>query len=335
MCKCHEKRLFADEYINRGKNRCTVGLDTAVTTISEALQNAIDSCNELKGRRFQSLKFRRVWIAMAGYDRPSLSKAVDEKLMDMFKMRVGHDLRVSTDIDLLPACLAIKPQLDSIIVLVAGTGSIAMSYKKEAGHQVTRTGRVGGWGYLLGDDGSGFWLGREALRVALRSVDLQRLQSTSARSENTGPLNKLSGAIVQHFQAQFPDTKSGDLISAVMVPDPSLHQGENATLKKTARIAGVAKVVLEMTDTDPDAKRIVDTGATSLAELVTLLIKTEDMDPSRVGLVMSGGLMKNSAYKASILQLIQTSVGEIPHVVSVHDAASQGAIALMHGIAVE
>lgn len=50
------------------------------------------------------------------------------------------------------------------ILLYAGTGSIAM--------HITETGevmRAGGWGYLLGDEGAGFWIGREALRhVALR-----------------------------------------------------------------------------------------------------------------------------------------------------------------------
>src|SRR5438552_18827932 len=33
--------------------------------------------------------------------------------------------------------------------------------------------RVGGWGPYFGDEGSGFWIGREAVRAALRSVDAQ------------------------------------------------------------------------------------------------------------------------------------------------------------------
>jgi N-acetylglucosamine kinase-like BadF-type ATPase len=49
------------------------------------------------------------------------------------------------------------------IVVVAGTGSIAFGRNTEG-----NTARAGGWGYLFGDEGGGFWIVREALRAALR-----------------------------------------------------------------------------------------------------------------------------------------------------------------------
>jgi N-acetylglucosamine kinase-like BadF-type ATPase len=52
------------------------------------------------------------------------------------------------------------------IVVIAGTGSGA------AGRDATgRTVRVGGHGFLLGDEGGGYWIGREAVRAALRAAD--------------------------------------------------------------------------------------------------------------------------------------------------------------------
>ena len=51
-------------------------------------------------------------------------------------------------------------------VLVAGTGAAAASLTD---HRLTRT--ADGHGWLLGDDGSGFWLGREAVRATLRTLD--------------------------------------------------------------------------------------------------------------------------------------------------------------------
>lgn len=51
-------------------------------------------------------------------------------------------------------------------VVSAGTGSIAMGLS--AGGEVTR---VDGWGYLLGDEGSGYAIGSRGLRSALRAVD--------------------------------------------------------------------------------------------------------------------------------------------------------------------
>ena len=35
----------------------------------------------------------------------------------------------------------------------------------------TRRARAGGWGYVLGDEGSGYWIGRAALRAVLREAD--------------------------------------------------------------------------------------------------------------------------------------------------------------------
>lgn len=53
------------------------------------------------------------------------------------------------------------------IAVIAGTGSAAWGVNHEGG-QV----RAGGWGYVLGDEGSGYWLGREAVRYSLHRMDL-------------------------------------------------------------------------------------------------------------------------------------------------------------------
>ncbi|HZX01639.1 N-acetylglucosamine kinase [Kribbella sp.] len=65
-------------------------------------------------------------------------------------------------------------------VLIAGTGSNVGLVRN---HQLQRT--AGGHGWLLGDDGSGFWLGREAVRSVLELLDLRE------------PLGLLGQAVVQ------------------------------------------------------------------------------------------------------------------------------------------
>ena len=52
------------------------------------------------------------------------------------------------------------------IVIVSGTGSIAYG-RNEHGE----ASRAGGWGYVLGDEGSGYWIGRLALRAVVRHAD--------------------------------------------------------------------------------------------------------------------------------------------------------------------
>ncbi|WP_354245490.1 BadF/BadG/BcrA/BcrD ATPase family protein [Arthrobacter sp. UYEF20] len=52
------------------------------------------------------------------------------------------------------------------VAVIAGTGSAAWG-RNGAGAEA----RAGGWGYLLGDEGSGYWLGREAVRHSLRRMN--------------------------------------------------------------------------------------------------------------------------------------------------------------------
>ena len=80
------------------------------------------------------------------------------------------------------------------ILLIAGTGSIAWGRDADG-----RTIRAGGWGALLGDEGSGYDLGLRALRAVLHAHD------------GRGPATGLTGTIgpeVAHWSN--PDTKGGD-----------------------------------------------------------------------------------------------------------------------------
>ncbi|MFA4669243.1 BadF/BadG/BcrA/BcrD ATPase family protein [Pyrococcus kukulkanii] len=60
------------------------------------------------------------------------------------------------------ACFNFKPG----VVFIAGTGSIAYGVN-EKGERV----RVGGWGHLVGDEGSGYWVGQEGVRAGLKFYD--------------------------------------------------------------------------------------------------------------------------------------------------------------------
>lgn len=72
------------------------------------------------------------------------------------KVVIAHDTRL----------ILATPEYDTGIAVICGTGSVAWG-RNEAGE----TARAGGWGYLLGDEGSGYWVTREAVRHALRQAD--------------------------------------------------------------------------------------------------------------------------------------------------------------------
>ncbi len=81
--------------------------------------------------------------------------------------RVLPDSRIITESDAFVAyvgAIGIRPGL----LLIAGTGSIVIG-RRDDGQMF----RSGGWGPHFGDEGGGFWIGREAIRAALRSRDFK------------------------------------------------------------------------------------------------------------------------------------------------------------------
>ncbi len=76
---------------------------------------------------------------------------------------LGVSIKVVSDIEL--AYRANFSEGEGII-LYAGTGSVAFAIDDRSNsHQ------IGGWGYLLGDEGGGYWIGREAIRHAMSEIE--------------------------------------------------------------------------------------------------------------------------------------------------------------------
>ena len=73
------------------------------------------------------------------------------------------------------------------IVIIAGTGSIA--YGRNEKGQATR---AGGWGYVLADEGSGWWIGQRAIMAVMRQFD------------GRGPATSLTPRVLAHFGVAEP-----------------------------------------------------------------------------------------------------------------------------------
>ncbi|BAS28277.1 hypothetical protein LIP_2436 [Limnochorda pilosa] len=149
------------------------------------------------------------------------------------------------------------------LLLLAGTGSLALALGPE-GQEV----RAGGWGYLLGDEGSGYWIGREAIRAALRAHD--------GRGPATGLTTVLREA------AGLED------VTALVGP---VHRGE----RDRGWIARLARPVVEAADAgDTVAARILDDAAGELALLVrAVLERAAFLAPlETVPVVAAGGLFR-------------------------------------------
>jgi N-acetylglucosamine kinase-like BadF-type ATPase len=144
------------------------------------------------------------------------------------------------------------------VLILAGTGSVAFGIN-EAGESA----QVGGWGYLLGDEGSGYMLGLKALQAVVRAAD--------GRDQPT----RLTDAVLTTLQLGSPQ----DLIQWVYTPN------------RTREIARLAPLVLNAVD-DPVAKRIV---AESLDELLlavqTVMRRLKMKSPA---FAFAGGLLTES-----------------------------------------
>jgi len=119
------------------------------------------------------------------------------------------------------------------IVVIAGTGSVALGWDGE------RFAYAGGHGFLLGDEGSAYWIGREAVRAALRF------------HEQVGGSELIYRTVTQ-----------------ATVPDLDALIGEvNAHPADRGRLAVLAPAVTAMAGDDPEAQRIARCAAEHLAAL--------------------------------------------------------------------
>ena len=126
--------------------------------------------------------------------------------------------------------------LDTGIALISGTGSVAWGLTPDG-----RSARAGGWGYLLGDEGSGYGVARAAVRHALRRLD------------RAAAPDRLTAALVDGLRPDRPGAPAGTLLrqpGAALLGPPG---------RRGVRLAAAG---------DPAARAIVDEAAAALAGLV-------------------------------------------------------------------
>lgn len=210
-------------------------------------------------------------LGMAGYTKlgadPALRAAFDQAW-------TGLGLRCEPQLvsDVLAAYAAGTPDPDGTVI-VAGTGAIAARVR---GHRLDHV--ADGHGWLLGDLGSGYWLGREAVRSTLRDLDKERPPGALA----AGVLIELLGT--DAIAPRRRDT-AADLVQAVVAESP-------------IALARLAPMVLRFYDADdPAAVDVVQRGAAHLADTVAMVRAPGETTV----LVRGGGLLTNDTPLAAEL----------------------------------
>src|SRR4030095_5317067 len=117
-----------------------------------------------------------VCLGIAGVDREDEASTVRAIMR-----RIGYRSHTIVVNDALIALVAAAGDAPGVVI-IAGTGAIV--YGRNANGEAAR---AGGWGHMIGDEGSGYWIGREALSAVMRAYD------------GRGPATRLTAAILSHL----------------------------------------------------------------------------------------------------------------------------------------
>ncbi|HLW03365.1 MAG TPA: BadF/BadG/BcrA/BcrD ATPase family protein [Ktedonobacterales bacterium] len=239
-------------------NYAAVGVEQAMANLHAAAEQAAQAAG-------CHLPVKAAWLGLAGVDRPA-----DHALLLPHVQPLAETIRLTNDAELLLSALDAAVG----VALVAGTGSIALG-RDARGFIV----RAGGWGHILGDEGSGYDIGRLALQAATRAAD--------GRGEATALLE----GIMTEWNLERPD----DMIGRVYGDDDK------------AAIARLSSLVFQATqDGDRVARKIAQHAADELALAALTVCAALDFSDKRVALALGGGLLiHEAALRSQVLRRLR------------------------------
>ena len=223
-----------------------------------------------------------VCLGMAGVDRQD-----DALIIRDVMRRLGFRTNALIVNDALIALVAGAGSSPGVVV-ISGTGAIAYGVSH---HGVAA--RAGGWGPTLGDEGSGYWIGRRALAAVMRDVD------------GRGPQTDLTRLVLRHLSLERPE----ELVAEVY------HQPQ--ARRTIASLGTVVDGARE--DGDPVAIDIMANAADELALAAASVISRLDMRGEQFPILLAGGMLRESAWLSAELRrrmaevAPRASVGPLTH----------------------
>jgi N-acetylglucosamine kinase-like BadF-type ATPase len=282
-----------------GVNRYCIGMDCGGTTTRAVLADAkarilarakIGSGNPMSaGLRVASRSYelavhrllRRaglrpnaiaaVAVGAAGAGRPAERRRIAATLR-----RLAPRARISVDTDAGIALYGATMGKPGILV-IAGTGSIVLGMGDDG-----RLVRAGGWGFLLGDEGSGSALGREAVKAVLRAEDGRE------------PRTRLRSAVLRHFRVR----TLSRMVALIYHRPPSSR--EYAMLWP--------ELLAAASHGDRVARAILRSGGEQLAETVEA-VAARLVFSGTIPLILSGGVLScDSLLRRTMLRRLRSSL---------------------------
>lgn len=218
--------------------------------VEKVLHGVID---EAVGGR--DIRIAAVCLGMAGADRLG-----DTTVVHGILRRLGFRTDVVVVNDALVALVAGAGDNPGIVI-VSGTGSITYGV-----NQRRMAARAGGWGFMVGDEGSGYWIGRHAVTAALRERD------------GRGPRTILTTLVCDHFRVANPEQLVRQVYDRGMRPQAIASLG---ALVELARQRG-----------DVIAAEILNGAAEHLTKAAQSVASRLEMRGDRFVTVLAGGMFR-------------------------------------------
>jgi N-acetylglucosamine kinase-like BadF-type ATPase len=229
-------------------------------------------------------------LGLAGAGRPDDQAQIREWTA---RIDLARRVDITTDVALLLA--AGTPEGWGLAV-VAGTGSMAYGRSADG-----RTARAGGWGYLLGDEGSGY-----ALAVA-------GLQAIARAADERGPATRLTEHFLQHLGLR----QASELVAVIY------RGGWDRT-----RLAALAGLVMETAgEKDEVAERLVELAAQALALTAATSVRKLGFS-GEVPFALAGGLLVSSASYRELFLATLSRLGVRAEPVTLVAEPAEGAVRL-------
>jgi hypothetical protein len=211
----------------------------------------------------------------------------------------------------------------------------------EKGLPLEDVGAARGWGFMLCDEGSAFWIGRLAIRYLLHVWD--RDNSPAIYSSPSPAHTPLYTDLLEYFAVDDPTALIG-IVSLMTDFADGLSTGE-AQAKRNAYLAGAARVVFKWAfpeDLDDvtvqsavekaaheSALRIAKSAIRSVIDLTLETLGDRSVVfPDRTALNLGGGLWNSHGYRKLYLDGLAAEGAVFRHVNLVTDAAGESAKAL-------
>lgn len=221
-----------------------------------------------------TLPVHALWMGLAGAGRPQAREAVEIALRSQ-----GLALRTKVGMDVEGAHYDAFAEGPGILLAV-GTGT--MMWGRDPDGEAMR---VGGWGHPLGEEGSGYWIGLQALRAVVQAAD--------GRGGDTA----LSGAVLEALEL-------GD--AQELVPWMA-----GATKRDVAMLAPMALQAAEEGDTE--AGRIRDQALEALVQHLEVAVREWAPWGGRFPLALSGGLLREGGLMRQPLLERARALGADPY----------------------